>query len=311
MALKVPETFLSKDETRRYADPELARFHLPPNHLADLRDVARGVEETDAGVCCSYLVDSMSGEGSDFDEHALNALERYAEQALTFEFLSETFGAPVVASWRARIQRCRRAVAALHLAGNHTAVSVLFVAYGYPDPILRQLPDLLELGYVLAPLAKYTDAVEERRVELVRSLSLSAVRPSVVDLVAVRERAAWLDRTVSSGDALRAALSAFPEPPPVQKVTESYAAFEARKAARKDRELAWRERRVSFLSAVRGEALRMLSAAEKAYHDAWLRSAAPRTSAQGFRAKRSYERRREPVIPPARLRGSGWSTGHE
>lgn len=281
-----------------YAQEDAPLFRLPAAHLDDLYDVARGVEETDAGVCCSYLVDSRSGEGADFDEHALNALERYAEQSLTFEFLSSAFGAPRVANWRARISRCRRTIAALHEKGDHRAVSVLFVAYGYPDPIVRQLPDLLELGYVLAPLAKYTEAVEERRFELAASEAQWTGKPFP-----------WVLGSTSSGDGLRYALSAFPEEGVVQAVKESYPSFEKRKAERRQRELAWRERKEAFLSRLRLETVVMLSEAERSYHDAWLRASSTRVD--GYFPERRIERRRDPVLPPARVRGSGWSVGHE
>lgn len=339
MALKVPDAFLS--DTRRVAPPEEERlYRLPANHVQDLRDVARGVEESDAGVCCSYLVDSMSGEGSDFDEHALNALERFAEQSLSFEFLAEMFGAAVVSHWRARVSRCRRALDRLRRAGEHGNACVLFVAHGYPDPLVRQIPELADLGPLLGSLARYTNATEERRLELVRAESARSSRaPGTVpedavsgerwaalyDLVHMREVRASVDRILSSSDALRAALAVFPEPEPVPgfvlagdapadgegprlRRKESAREFEARKASRKERQTAHRDRRDAFVTAVRIDAAKMLSRAEKAYHEAWLRSA-ERGETGSFSGRFSSRfSRSTPIVPPARVRGAGWGS---
>jgi len=336
MALEVPQAFLTKDEHHRYQEPQDRLYRLPPNHLQDLRDVARGVEESDAGVCCSYLVDSMSGEGSDFDEHALNALERFAEQSMTIDFVTEMFGVPVVSHWRSRIQRCRRAIARLHAQGDSRSVSILFVAYGYPDPLAKQLPELEQLGPVLGSLARYTDAVEGKRLELVKQeaarLRAGWAGPSampgdddgrwaaVFDLVHERDARARADRLIGSVDALRAALAPFAEPMPqprwvpgarhethTEVKLENPMQLEGRRAARKEREAHHKERKATFVSQVWIEALKMLSGAEKAYHEAWLRSA---TIGGHGRAKEpgALPRRRDVHAPPSRVRGSGWSS---
>lgn len=140
---------------------------LPPNHIIDLRDVARGVEETNAGVCCRYLIDQFAGTGhSDIDQDGyvnhLDAVERFCDQYGVWTH-------PTIITWRTRIDRCRRAIATMHRAGQHKHVGVLHVVYGYPDPMTRDFPKkVLDTFGELASLAKYTDVVEVRRQELAR-----------------------------------------------------------------------------------------------------------------------------------------------
>lgn len=321
MALEVPRAFLSDDRPRPRPTEEERSYRLPPAHVQVLRDVARGVEESDVGVCCSYLVDSTSGEGADYDEHALNRLERFCEQSLTFDHLGALFGTAVVASWRSKVQRCRRTIIRLRERGDQHSANVLMVAHGYPDPIVAQLPDLGTFG-PLASLVRYTDEVERRRAELARAEAVTTTRrwvpetrmgrewrgvdmsadeikrdlgdartqtgsekaraamslgldarqgnAGVIDLVKHRQRLEWADRSTSSGDALRASLVTFHEPPAVQRPLESHGAFESRKESRKAREQAHKDKRSAFLTQVRIEAMRMLSDAEQRYHGAWL-----------------------------------------
>jgi hypothetical protein len=313
MAQKAPETFLAGGKRPATAPAEERLFRLPPDRAKDLRDVARGVEETDAGVCCSYLVDHMSGEGADFDEHALQDAERFAEQSLSFDDLDKVH---VVRDWRARLVRARRALRLLHDRGDGRAVAVLHVAHGHPDPITRDHAELLgmreERGVnPLGSLARYTDEVERRRQEMIsRELRASLPRrgaryreggdlramaaadgydpdhvAEMIDLIDARERRERLDRVITSGDALRDALLPFLEPGPsprwivvaeradhTEVRRETGAEVASRRAGRDAREAAHRERREAFLSRVRADAARMLSRAEKAYHDAWLAS---------------------------------------
>lgn len=340
--LGVPRAHLTKDEHRRYEPAEDRIYRLPQNHAQDLRDVARGVEESDAGVCCSYLVDSMSGEGADFDEHALSAVERFAEQAMSFDFVTEMLGVPVVSRWRERVRRCRRALRLLHEGGDSRSVSVLMVAHGYPDPIAAAAPELLAMG-PLGSLARYVDATEGRRQELVRREAAALRRgwglrhavpedaggdgrwQNLHDFLAEKDSRRMADAVVTSADALRDAFAPFSEPAPrprflrgeerelhVEVRPEPPPAFEARKEARRAREAAHRARRDAFAVAVRVDALKMISAAERAYHAAWLRSA---SSGEGGRARagRDLERAEiyrgaEPApVASARARGAGWS----
>ena len=53
---------------------------------------------------------------------------------------------PVVSSWRARVLRCRRALKRLREGGDHKSASVLYVAHGYPDPLVHHIPELGRLG---------------------------------------------------------------------------------------------------------------------------------------------------------------------
>lgn len=274
-------------------------WRLPPNHIADLCDVARGVEETDAGVCCKYLVDSMSGAGSDFDEVALEAAENFCEQ-------NHIWKHGLIISWRDRILRCRRTVQRMRMEGQHKHVNVLFIVYGYPDPLTRDMSKktLDSLGE-LASLARYTDAVEVKRQEMAR---LEAVRtsqraesnpeegpepeswlhkvmienafedvqrgaairqglraeygPGLVDLMRHRERYQHALKILSSSDALRSQLLI----PSEREDQENGDHFQERKHnAEVKRDL--------FLVQVKIESSKMLEAASRAYHAAWLKCA--------------------------------------
>ena len=317
MALEVPETFLSESRRAKKGEEPLF-FRLAEGHRQDLRDVACGVEESDVGVGCTYLVDSRSGEGADYDEHALDDVERYADQAIEVDRLT---GEKSVRMWRRRIVRCRRALCRMRERGEQREASVLYVAYGYPDPLVEQLPDLKSFG-VLASLARYVDATEEKRQELVRKEAASSERrfddgkrtrmgrewrgvdreadeirrhgderaqsgsekaraalslgleatagnKGVVSLAERRSRLATAERTITSADALRAALATFPDAQLSRGEGEPVLAFEARKQARKDREAAHRAKREAFLTQCRIECSRELSAAEAAYYARW------------------------------------------
>lgn len=325
MALEVPDAFLTRKPQPHPRHPSEASpdgiFRLPPQHIPVLRDVARGAEESDAGLCCTYLIDTMGGEGADFDEHALHAIERFAEHAMNVSVLEHHFGA-VVSNWRARILRSRRAIACLRHHDDQRSANVIMVAYGYPDPLARQYPELAAWAAV-GNLARYTDHVEDHRQELVKAEAMTERRTfnaptkdpgrgwrgvdrtkdeidrtagddriqtgsekaraaiavgldatqgnrGVVDLVRYRQRLRFADQAITSADALRAGLAPFDEPLADQAPDESRAAFEARKATRKERESAHRDRKATFLSHVHGQAVRMLSAAERAYHAAWI-----------------------------------------
>lgn len=274
MALEVPRTFLADARRSKPRDIEERLFHLAPHHIQVLQDVAQGVEETDVGVCCSYLVDSTSGEGADFDEFALNRVERYVESALSFDARLDANALHVVKGWRSRLQRCRRTIARLHIQNDHTTVGVLMSAYGHPDPIAHQIPELVSFG-PLGSLVRYTEVVERKRLELVRFETFRRTQPTdgITDLSRVRAYQEWVNRVVTSGDALRAACEAFAEPAPKKDPAEPVHHHEARKAARKEREEAHKNRRNAFLTEARIEAAKLLARAEKRYQDAWFRSA--------------------------------------
>jgi hypothetical protein len=297
MALRVSEVFMAGGGVP--ADPE--SFRLAAHHVEVLRDVARGAEESDAGLCCSYLADVMSGEGADYDEHALTAVERFADRAT--EVLAIDIGQSVtaVSKWRGRVLRCRRALRRLRLAGDHKSASVLLVAYGYPDPLVRQIPELARFPAEHASLARYTDAVEARRKEMVEQEARALHPPpapgdryreggdlrgmaerdgfdpeefaKLVDLGRYRDKLAWADRAIGSADALRAALAPFGEPRPPQGQDEPRHVFEARLAAARDRHAGHKARVEQFVTELKIEARRMLLTAERAYHACWLQSA--------------------------------------
>lgn len=241
----------------------------------------------------------------------LLALERWCDLARLACDLDEVLPDDHTARrWRAaprfeRRRRCRRAMVLLrqtHRGAAHAAV--LHVVYGWPDPFLRTLaPEARSaLGLEFGPLARYTDVVEAKRQELVRAMAANDTRREytpalareqvgglralvvragevdeehrlavnlgvapgghVFDLARHRSRLAWADRTISSGDALRAALA----PPRVRfehETSEHYRDHVAgpAKAARE-----------AFITQVRIDANRMLSAACAAFLDAWNRS---------------------------------------
>lgn len=271
MALRVSEVFMAGGGMS--TDPE--SFRLAQHHVEVLRDVARGAEESDAGICCSYLADVMSGEGADFDEHALNAVERFADRATEVVAIDIGQSVTAVSKWRSRVLRCRRAIRRLRLAGDHKSASVLLVAYGYPDPLARQIPELARFPAEHASLARYTDAVEARRKEMVEQEArahVESIQRGATDLGRYRERLVWSDRAVSSSDALRAALAPHGEPRPVRGIEEKQNVYEARLAALKDRQTAHKGRVEQFVTELKIETRRMLLAAERAYHASWLLS---------------------------------------
>lgn len=318
MALNVPESFLTDRRARpaNANDDAPSLFRLAPHHAQTLRDVAQGVEESDVGLACSYLVDQSSGEGADYDEHALDAIERYVDRAVGWDQVDFGRFVPALRQWRQRLGRCRRALRRLRERGDHESANVLMVAHGHADPIVRQLPELARLGAALGSLARYTDVVEARRRDLAKQLAADAGRrfdaplrrlgaelrgldpatdaverqsgseraraalamgldaaagnARVVDLARVRDRHRWADRSVASSDALRDALAPFCEPAVVLAPGEPKLAYEARRAAREARKDAHRDRAGAFVTALRLEAARMLSDAERAYHAAWL-----------------------------------------
>lgn len=270
MALSVPGTFIT-DPRDRTPRGEHCAWRLPLNHAQDLRDVARGVEETNAGVCCRYLVDLMSGEGAAVDVdgdgyvHHLEAAEQFCERYGVWRH-------PAIAKWRDRVKRCRRALALLADAGEHKVIGILHVAHGPPDPSCRT-PELVALGQEVAGLIRYTEVVEQRRREMFRHEALRRAGDHgapVCDLERRRQLLAWTDRAVSSGDALRHALAPFGEPAVVEVPGENKAQHDSRREARDARRKAHDARRKAFLVEARVEATMMLSAAERAYHDAWL-----------------------------------------
>jgi len=280
MALEVPPTFIAT-HTNRSDDGTRSLFRLPTDHQLDLQDVARGVEESDAGVCCSYLIDTTSGEGGDFDEFAPVGPERFADSAIEFIAYDIGLSVPRVSRWRQKVLRCRRALSRLRESGDHRSVSVLHVAYGYPDPIVRQLPELLTMTVKIGVLVRYTDVVEEKRQEMVRAEAARTSRDfdgrgyegdgkQLVDFIERRNRTRTADAAITSADALRAALAPFSEPVPTLKEGEGHLEYEARREARRSREEAHRNRRSAFLTRAKVEAVKMLARAEERYHESWL-----------------------------------------
>lgn len=274
-------------------------FRLPGWLIAIIEDVARGVEEGEAGLksCGAADVDASAGvsrsdakamhhgvteiededecfdrigdylaNGFSFGEIAklvslsgdgvhLLALERWCSLARLECDADEELPTPLASRrWRGskrheQRQRCRRTMRLLRVTpGGGTHASVLHIVYGWPDPFLRTLtPEARSALGEFGPLARYTDAVEAKRRELVAAEATGlGAKDSIVDLALHRSRLAWADRVISSGDALRAAAD--------RLVTHDKNARDA------------------FITQVRIEANRMLTAASTAFLDAWQRS---------------------------------------
>lgn len=260
MVQALPNVYLAsvRERRERTNDDSAKLYKLPPNHVDDLRDVARGVEETNAGVCCRYLIDQLASPGSsDVDDdgyvHHLEAVERFCDRFGVFKH-------PTVKTWRNRVTRCRRALSRMRAEGHAEHAAVLHVAFGYPDPITTQLVELSALGD-LASLARYTQPVEDKRMQLVRAEALRRPLGDPPDLALARERQQHADKCLTSSDALRAALA-----PTHRAATESEEHFKERRTRDK-------HARAAFVLDVKLAAARMLSDAERVYHAAWFRSA--------------------------------------
>lgn len=151
-------------------------------------------------------------------------------------------------SYRRR-ERVRAALDAVRLrAHGHAHVATLHIVYGFPDPFIATLPlDVVrrwndDTVHPLAGLARYTDAVETVRQELVGDHPMTA----------------WADRVTSSTDAIRWALR--------PHLTRDEDADDAEHQASLARH---RARREAFVTDVKLDASRMLKDASEALRDAW------------------------------------------
>jgi hypothetical protein len=263
--------------------PVIAEWRLPSNHAQDLRDVARGLEESDVGIRTRYLVDRDAAEGEDRDDDYVHMYE--------LEAFCNRFG--IIGPWsnagRSRIRRCRAALRRLSRAGDCAAVGVLHVFYGYPDPSVRQWPrQAADALGDLAPLLRYTDATETVRKGLVSESTLrteiaggfdprtpvAGLRPLalVVAAAGVGERERFFDRVISSGDAIHAALRPFGEALRPRGINEHPEIHKARCRAFKERFAAHAARRQAYLDAGRADAAALLTRASRAFHVAWLQA---------------------------------------
>lgn len=294
MSIEAREGYVSVDKHRVNDDErrEHRTFRLPRRHQEDLRDVAHGVEETNAGVCTKYLLDATAGGHEPDDVHLLE-VERWCDRFKIFEH-------PRVASWCTRVRRTRRTLASMHAYGQSHDVAVLYVAYGPTDPLVREDGGIGKDWGELGSLARYTDAVEVRRVEMAKAeaLHVSAAmvewKPSrggvglrglhqvsayhetvammavkhgmratsgaaVVDLLRHRERYETAMARTTSAEALRDLQGHLP----VQRPGETEGDF-------KRRQKAARGRRDVVLAQVKVEADQMLAKASGIYHSHWL-----------------------------------------
>jgi hypothetical protein len=267
-------------------------WRLPAHHVQDLRDVAKGVEETNIGVCTRYLLDELERKGPPGeDEVAMYEAERFCDRYDASEvdkLMGETVG-----PWLRRIQRTRRALALISEGGDHTTIGVLHVAYGYPDPLTRHFSRTTTdfLGPDLVSLVRYTDATEVIRRELVRAgtdqqVALSGsgmtayalrdcktfeapIQGDVVDLTRWRAANRYLDKVITSADALQSVFDTYPEPQPKKVPGEEPELHERRRVAWEARRDTHSARRTTFLVEVRVEADRMLTKASRVYWEAW------------------------------------------
>lgn len=148
-----------------------------------------------------------------------------------------------------RRERVRHALDAIRtFADGHAHVATLHVVYGFPDPFIATLPlDVVrrwndDAVHPLAGLARYTEAVETVRQELVSDHPMSA----------------WADRVTSSTDAIRWALR--------PHLTRDEDADDAEHQASLARH---RARREAFITDVKLDASRMLKDASEALREAW------------------------------------------
>lgn len=284
-----PNVFLSKPNQRskEERDGRQYKWRLSPVHIADLQAVATGIEETDMGICCKYLIDQRSGLGADYDEFTLDVFEKFCE-------LHEVWKDPTVINWRRRIQRCRRAIGRMYDRNEHKNVAVLFITYGYTDPIVRDLPkSVLDSLGELSSLARYSDVVEVKRQEMARAegirrgnyyqpachrpkpvadeeLNANAYRHNMkpdhfaplVDIILTRDRVKWADKAISSGDALRTMFAPIPERQPDESA-EHY----------KERKENTESKRDNYTIQIKLELIKSLEIASKAYHKQWLSDA--------------------------------------
>lgn len=250
-------------------------YDLTTQQRQALADIAQGIEETDAGLACSYLIDQTSGEGADFDAFALDRIERYVDRAVTYENLFDDLRAhPVVSRWRERIQRARRALARLRTSGQGSHASCLMVAYGHVDPFVRAFPELCDLRPELASLIRYTEATEQARLTLVRAEALDrSIRPDgTTELACYARLLDEADRILTSADAVRAMLHDH-EAPIHARPNEHPAELATRREARARRRAEAADRRACYVATAHAQATTMLAEAEQAFRIAWLSSA--------------------------------------
>jgi hypothetical protein len=91
----------------------------------------------------------------------------------------------------------------------------------------------------------------------------------VIDMSKVRERERFLDRVISSGDALREALAPYWEQKPKRKQGEHKTAYADRCRPYYEREHEHNAHRTAFVVEAAKQADAMLTNASRAYHDAW------------------------------------------
>ncbi len=268
--------------------------------------MARGVEETNAGVCTRYLLDELEAKGPPGeDDIRLFEAERFVDRYVQLTgYLTKLFGESNVVDWRARMHRCRRALRMLSESGDHRSVAILHIAHGPPDPMTRDWPSASVdfLGPELVPLVRYTDATEIVRKRLVRE-ELVRPRGDAATMAFVirnctehrseagraigwtnsnkweRERLGELGEVVSLSRYREAeeyfdkATSSgdalryiFGEDMPPREHGETKESWQARREARQDTRA---RHRAEFLVAARDEACTMLTLASRAYHRAW------------------------------------------
>jgi len=150
-----------------------------------------------------------------------------------------------------------------------THAAVLHIVYGWPDPFVGTLPPeiVVDLGPDLSRLARYTDAVEGRRLDLAHreALRRSSAASGVVRLGGVggyTDVLAYEKRCLTSGDALRSATT------PCRGKRED----ETKEQYREIVFIPARDARDAFLTAVKLDANRMLTEASAAFRDAWQES---------------------------------------
>lgn len=278
MAVAVHPSLAPRSKTYRQAkrvrEPIPRGERLPLHHQQDLQDIARGVEETCAGIATKYLMN-----GDDAGDHEDVKLEDVEKMCDRFNVLG---GSPA-GGWLSRVKRARRALRAMREVGYHREVATLHVAYGPEDPSTRAWSRTVReyLGAELLGLVRYTDTTEERRKKLVRIEAMAQRMTlanlgglgelrNVISLSRAREREAYFDRIITSGDALADAMAPFDGDKPHRADDETREGYALRLRPYDERAASHLARRAEFMLAAKVDAETMLITASRLYHRAWL-----------------------------------------
>lgn len=284
------ETFSGFREKRSDEEDDRQRFRLPGARLTALRDITRGVEESDAGIRTRYLVDRdvVVGIRDTEEVHVFDA-EAFIDRRMTWDErdadLWQRTGRPRPATPTERhlnLARCRRTLRAMQersfsfsekadgiksvrVVDGSFLVGVLHVAYGWPDPFVSTLPEEIQKQLKtpepeLANLIRYTDATEDHRQVMIVRHAEDESDPRQRSM-SLHDRVRLADLSLSSTDAVRdrilqAGARLADESPDQHRVRVQQTEAE----------------RVLYFAVSKIQASAMLSNASRAYHETWAAS---------------------------------------